>query len=382
MTNKKLVVLGIIATILVVIAVFQARLTKTKSFTTAAESILIQGLDTAKIASITVATGDGQLTLARLAEGFAVADKDNYPAKTQQINELLARCLDIKTVDHITANSQNHNDLGVTEENARFIVKFLDSKTEPITGIIVSNANEQGKTYVRRISSDDVYLAADSIWLQADPMNYIEKQLTKIDTENISSVTLTTPEGTYTLKKQKDTGQIVLENVPEGKKLKGDDYKQVFNALAGLNIDDVQKKSKASDLNFDTKYVCALEDLTVYTLSLAKKDDDNHYLTATAKYTGDTKITKDRTVESEEDLKAKEAKLLAIKAVKDFSEKHTGWAYKIPQYKADNLTKKLADLLEDIEEPEPEEATPEKPEEEPAALENDEPKPATAPTEL
>ena len=379
MTNKKLIVLGIIATALVVIAVFQAGLTKTKSFTTAAESILIQGLDTAKIASITVATGDDQLTLARLAEGFAVADKDNYPAKTEQINELLTRCLDIKTVDHITANPQNHNDLGVTEENARFIVKFLDSKTEPITGIIISNANEQGKTYVRRISSDDVYLAADSIWLQTDPMNYIEKQLTKIDTEKISSVILTTPEGTYTLKKQKDTGQIVLENIPEGKKLKEDDYKQVFNALAGLNIDDVQKKSKAEDLNFDTKYVCALEDLTVYTLSLAKKDDDN-YFTATAEYTGDTKITKDRTVESEEELKAKEAKLLAIKAVKDFSEKHAGWVYKIPQYKADNLTKKLADLLEDIEEPE--ETTPEKSEEEPAGLESDEAKPTTGPTEL
>ena len=379
MTNKKLIVLGIIATALVVIAVFQARLAKTKSFTTAAESVLIQGLDTAKIASITVTAGDDQLTLVRLAEGFAVADKNNYPAKTEQINELLTRCLDIKTVDHITANAKNHNDLGVTEEDARYVVKFLDSQNEPITGIVVSNSNEQGKTYVRQISSDDVYLAAGSIWLQTDPMNYIEKQLAKIDTEKISSVTLTSPEGTYTLKKQKDTDQIVLENIPEGKKLKGSDYKRVFNALDGLNINDVQKKSEASDLNFDTKYVCALEDLTVYTVSLAKKDDGN-YLTATAKYTGDAKITKDRTVESEDELKAKEAKLLAIKAVKDFSEKHAGWVYKIPQYKADNLTKKLADLLEDIEEPE--EATPEKPEEEPAALESDESKPVTAPTEL
>ncbi len=381
MTIRKLIVLGIIATALVVIAVFPARLTKTKSFTTAAESNLIQGLDTAKIASITVAAGDDQLMLVRLAEGFTVAAKDNYPAKTQQINDLLTKCLDVKTVDHITANPKNHNDLGVTEENARFVVKFLDSQSEPITGIIISNANEQGKTYVRQISSDDVYLAADSIWLQTDPMNYIEKQFTKIDTEKISSVTLTTPEGTYTLKKQKDTDQIVLENVPEGKKLKGNDYKQVFNALAGLNIDDVQKQSKAEGLNFDTKYLCALEDLTVYTLSLAKKDDDN-YLTATAKYTG-AEITKDRTVESEEELKVKEAKLLTKKAAKDFAEKHTGWVYKIPQHKAGNLTKKLADLLEDIEEPKPEETTPEKPkEEQPAPLESDEPKPTTSPTEL
>jgi hypothetical protein len=380
MTNRKLIVLGIIATALVVIAVFQARLTKTKSFTTAVESILIQGLDIAKIASITVAAGDDRLTLARLAESFTIATKDNYPAKTQKINELLAQCLDIRTVDHITANPQNHNDLGVTEENARFVVTFLDSQNEPITGIVVSNTNEQGKTYVRQISSDDVYLTSDSIWLQSDPMNYIEKQLTKIEPEKISSVTLTTPEGTYTLKKQKDTDQVVLENIPKGKKLKGNDYKQVFNALAGLNIDDVQKKSKAEGLNFDTKYLCALEDLTVYTLSLAKKDDDN-YLTATAKYTG-AKITKDRTVESEEELKVKEAKLLTKQAANYFAEKHAGWVYKIPQYKAGNLTKKLADLLEDIEEPKPEETTPEKPKEPPSALESDEPKPTTAPTEL
>jgi hypothetical protein len=58
-----------------------------------------------------------------------------------------------------------------------------------------------------------------------------------------------------------------------------------------------------------------------------------------------------RTDESEEELKVKEAKLLADDNAKEFTAKHQGWVYEIAEYKAKNLTKALSDLLEDIEKP-------------------------------
>jgi hypothetical protein len=81
-----------------------------------------------------------------------------------------------------------------------------------------------------------------------------------------------------------------------------------------------------------------------------------------AKYTGE-EPKKKREVESEEELKKKEAKLLAMEEARNFTTRHTGWIYEIPEWKAKNLTMKLPDLLEDIEKPKdpntpPENATP------------------------
>ena len=56
---------------------------------------------------------------------------------------------------------------------------------------------------------------------------------------------------------------------------------------------------------------------------------------------------------SEEELKAKETKLIARDNAQKFAEKHKGWVYQIPENTAGNLKKDLNDLLEDKPEPEP-----------------------------
>ncbi|MHC4327967.1 MAG: hypothetical protein ACYSWW_07575, partial [Planctomycetota bacterium] len=53
--------------------------------------------------------------------------------------------------------------------------------------------------------------------------------------------------------------------------------------------------------------------------------------------------------ETPEELKAKEAKLLARDGAQAFTAKHQKWVYEIPDWKANNLTRELADLLEDAE---------------------------------
>ena len=147
----------------------------------------------------------------------------------------------------------------------------------------------------------------------------------------------------------------MLENIPEGKKAKTSECDQVFTALTNLRFDDVMRQS--SDLTFDGQYICRLNNTTVYTIKTARKDD-KAYVTCGAEYTGEIP-QKDRRVESEEELKVKEAKLLALDKVQRFTAKHQGWVYEIAEWKAKNLTKRLSDLVED--EPKPEEAKPNDP---------------------
>lgn len=357
MSDKKLTILGIIATVMVFLATLQSRYANKQSFVPAGNFYLIQGLDTAKIASIMLGIGDSQTILVRRGQAFLVANKDDYPADIGKINTLISSCLDLKAAEFVTDNPANHNDLGVTAEKARYVVEFIDKDSQPITGLVVSGPDpELRKTFARLSSSDEVYSLLENPWFFSTAMDYIDKTIIRIQRDDISSVTVTSSDGTYTLERKGDD-QIVLENMPEGKQFKRNDHEQVFSALTNLQIIDVKKEtSQSSELEFDTTYLCRLKDSTVYTLAIAVKDD-KAYFKCNAMFTDKTAVTKDRGVESEDELKKKEAKLVARDSAQAFPKKHAGWIYEINKIQADNLTKALFDLLEDVREKKPEETT-------------------------
>jgi hypothetical protein len=357
MSDKKLTILGIIATILVFLAVLQSRYANKQTFVPAGNFYLIQGLDTEKIASIVLGTNEGQIILARRGQAFLVANKDDYPADTGKINTLISLCLDLKAAELVTDNPANHNDLGVAVDKARYIVEFIDKDSQPITGLVVSAPDpEIKKTFARLTSSDEVYSLLENPWFFSTAMDYIDKTIIKIERDNISSVTVTSPDGSYTLESKGDD-EIVLENMPEGKQFKRNEHEQVFSALTNLQIIDVKKEtSGSSELKFDTTYLCRLKDSTVYTLAIAVQDD-KAYFRCNAMFTDKTTVTKDRSVESEEELKKKEAKLVARDNAESFSKQHTGWIYEVNKIQADNLTKALSDILEDVRKKKPEETT-------------------------
>ena len=365
MSDKKLMILGVAAVVMVLWAVVQSRVSNRVRTESGEPAYLIQGLDTDEIGSIVLGTGEEAVTLKRERGRFVVADKDNYPAKTSEINNLLSKCLEIKTRELVTNNPANHEDLEVTEDKARNVVAFMtpDPNSVVLAGVAVGKTEELGSgTFVRLLSSDStlsnkVYIAPSSPWFSSGAMSYVDQDLVSANRDDIESVAVHSPNGQYTLKTKDGSSDIVLENIPAGKKLKSSDAQSVFTALTSLRFDDVMKKP--SDLTFDRQYVCRLKNSTVYILNIAQKDDKTYAL-CSAEFTDTTPVEKapleqGGQVESEEELKKKEAKLLARDEAKAFTEKHRQWVYEIADWKAKNLTKALDDLLEDEEKPAAEE---------------------------
>jgi len=170
MSDRKLTLLGVVAAVILVWAVVQSSLMNRQTRPKyAGPATLIQGLDMSKVFGIELGTGGDAVTLKREGNHYVVASKDNYPASTKEINNLIADCLDIKREEWITDNAKNHEDLQVTEEKARNIIQFLNAKSEPIprAGIVVGNTSaEGGGTYVRLASSDAVYLSRNVPYLR------------------------------------------------------------------------------------------------------------------------------------------------------------------------------------------------------------------------
>ncbi len=349
MSDRKLTILAIAAVFMVIWAVVQSRVSNRPKVGTDRPAYLIQGLDPADIDSIVLKTSEETVTLKRQQGGFVVVNKDNYSAKTSEINNLITKILEIQTLQFVTDNVSNHEDLGVTEEKATTVVKFIKTDSSLLTGVIAGKAKEVGQgTYVRLASNDKVYVAPSLPWLGGTAMSYVEQELISVKREDIVSVRISTAGGEYTLKSTDDGKGVILENIPAGKKFKTNDGDSVFTALTSLRCDDVTKSS--GDLTFDKQFICRLKDSTVYTLKIAQKDDKT-YVTCETEFTDKTPVTIGLKAEPEEELKKKEAKLLAQESAIKFTQKHQGWVYEIAEWKAKNLIKELSDLIEDEEKP-------------------------------
>lgn len=353
MSDKKLIQLGIIAAIFVAAALMVSRINETGKETNLKVGPLIGGLDVDLVSKITVSSDKGgqKVTLAKKDNRFVVVEKDNYPASLRKVNELVNSCLDIRTAELRTADKANHADLGVTEDTAT-VVAFYDAADKPLTGVILSeNRPESQDAFARLLAGDETYLVLQSPWINGQPMNYIDSQLVQADAKKIVEVAVTDPnDKTYILKGQKDGDVVTLVDMPAGKQFKATDYRNVFTALSGLTFEDVAAKEKVEILKFDHRYVCKLNDSTVYTLNLAKKNGKT-YLDITAEFTDKTPVMKDQQEESQEQLKEKEAKLLARDAAEALTKKTAGWLYVLPEHKAKDLVKSLAELIEDIPAP-------------------------------
>ncbi len=360
MSDGKLSLLGIAAAGSIVLAVFVWQFANRSKPVTAEQGNLIQGLDPAAIAEIVIGKGSETVTLRRRKEGFVVANKSNYPASNRPINDLIAGCLDVRCVELYTEDETNFKDLGVSEENAKDMVKFLDSSGKVITGVVVGNIREDGRmAYGRLVNDNKVYVIYNVPWVKSSPLDYIEKELLTVEKSDIGSVTVTQGSDVYTLVSEANGTNVVLGQLPAGKQQKQSDCLPVLGALTNLMIDDCFAEADGAELNFDKQYSCLLKSSALYTIEIAQKDSKT-FIKCSAEFTDKTQVKKEQAVESQEELEKKEAKLLAREKAGKFRNTCKGWIYEIPKYKAEVITKKLEELIEDIPEAVSEETEKEK----------------------
>jgi hypothetical protein len=352
MSNQKLGILAVVAAAMVLLAVITARTSVGGRGKLSGPAYLIQGLDTAMIDSIHVGQGAEQVKIRRQGGQFVVTDI-NYPADVKQINDLVTHSLDIKTVDLYTRDAANHQDLEVSEEKPKGAVKFFKADGSLLAGIVIGKTRESDQgTYVREASSNDVYLTNDAPLIRTRALEYVNQELATVKREDVNAVTVTTPQGSYTLRAAKGGGGgVLMDGLPAGEKLKDTDVKSVFTALQGLRFEDVNTPARIEGLTFDHKYVVRMDDSTEYTLELAKKGAKT-YLKARAVYTSSAKVAIDPSKQdSPEELKKKEAILMAQEGAQRFTLRHKNWIYEIPDWKAKYLVMPQGDLLEAKEKP-------------------------------
>ncbi|AQQ70858.1 hypothetical protein SMSP2_01220 [Limihaloglobus sulfuriphilus] len=348
MTDKKLTTLGIIAVVMVVLAVIVSQAVKKRPAPSGSVDYLIQGLNPESINKISIKSADDELVIQKSQGKFVIPSKSSYPAKVSAVNTLITDLMDIRVKEQVTDNQDNYADLEVTEETAANTVKLLGNEDSVITGISIGKSADGGGVYVKMLDDANVYLTQSRPWIRTSATDYMDTQLADVKKDDIEYVQVKSADGSYRITNA--GGGPELSDVPEGRKAKQSELNSILGALSYLSFSDVAAAADKSDLKFDSAFVCRLKDTTVYTFDIAKDGEDT-YLKVKAEFTGDTQIMKERREESEEELKEKEAKLLAIENAQNYAARHKGWVYKIESYSAEKLIKPYDSLLE---EPEPE----------------------------
>ncbi len=387
-SHKMLLVLAILAAGLAVATILLYAPGGPKAVDYGPESLLIQGLDPEAIHTIVIETAADRVTLTRTAGGYAVAERSGRPADSKAVREMLIRCLDIRYQRKTTEDSDRHADYGVeapagTEDKPSSdttVVRLLGKDKEELVVVVIGKSDQRGGSYVRRTDDDTVYVTKAVVSFNAQPITYIDQSILDIPADDVQSVTVTSADGPYTIARD-EAGKPKLDSVPEGKQAKETELSAVLGALNYLQFDEV---SRAADpqTTWSHTFTARTADHTTYVIQYAKSGT-KHLIRVRAEGPPQEMIDKvNRAIEAYQRTgtvapKAEQEEnnriLGALESAETFTQTHAGWVYELPSWKADNLHTPLAELLEDIPEPETQPAT------QPAVPETQPATPATQP---
>ncbi len=308
---------------------------------------LVAGLERQEkaIAAVEIAQAGKRLTLERKDSQWLVKEHDGYPANPERIRALLTSLAEAKLVERKTSKKELHAQLELEDPAAKDAksreVRVLDAKGGRIADIIVGKSRynafgaDKGGFYVRRAGENQTWLAIGEPKATVDFTDWVSTTIFELADDKILKLTTTHP-GEAPLVIERETGdakdkdakekvaKFKLANIPPGQKLKKDAaIEQIPQGFGSINLEDVRKLGAVPTGDKVSVIKLEAEGGLVVTFYL-RADGDNRWLSFSA--TG-----------AEGDAK---------KSAEAINAKAKGWEFKILKWKAEQIGKSAADLLE------------------------------------
>jgi hypothetical protein len=300
---------------------------------------LLESLDDVRRVEIVGAGEERLATLERNDSGWTVLERGGYPADLTKTRHALLSLAETQILEAKTANPALHDRLGleaITSDTAGGIAVELIGLAEPVR-IIVGDAEGDYQRYVRRQGEDQTYLINRDPELATSAVDWLDTEIVNVDGERIQHVTVSRSDGEPLIVSKAVRGQanFTVESIPEGRKIRYDSITNVMgNILESLTLDDVEPLTETTDEVIVTEFR-TFDGLVITARSLER--DDSAWASFAAAV--------DPTLPPESEQTRADA---AVEAT-EINERVQGWRYQIATYKFDQLTREIADLLQDVE---------------------------------
>ena len=299
---------------------------------------LVAGLERQEkaIAAVEVIQGDKRITLERADAQWRIKERAGYPANPERVRTLLNALAQSQLAEPKTAAKDKYKALELEDPTAKDAksrqVRVLDAKGKALVDVVLGKSRfdafgaGKGGTYVRRAGEAQTWLATGEPKAGLELKDWAAATVFDIDQGKIAKITLEHP-GEAALVVEKGDGKdakFKLDKMPEGKKLKqGVTIDQIGQGFASIEMEDVRKLEATP--TGDKVSVLRLEADGGMTVTFRlRKDGEAHWLSLTAQGAdGDAK-----------------------KAADELNKRASGWEFRVPQWKVDQIGKRAADLFE------------------------------------
>lgn len=307
------------------------------------------------VARIAVARKDETVTVAKKGDTWVVAEKHDYPAAFDKVRKLLMDLAELRPLEQKTSTPSVFATLeleDLSEADAKSaLVTVKDPADKDLLALYVgkqrfSRGSSGGDgTYVRKAGDNQTWLTKGRLQVDKGVANWLDKIIADVARERVAKATIVQPDGTKVVITRSTPAEknFAIVDMPKGRKAKSEyDVNNLAGPLERLELDDVRPVSEiTAPAKPGYAEIVTFDGLTVRVTLVPK--DDQVWLQFAARFTPPA------TAPSEQDVK--DGKLKTPEEVKKeaetFAAKTSAWAYRVPDWKLDNLRKKVGDLLEE-----------------------------------
>lgn len=329
------------------------------------------------VTEVTISDADGEVTIVREGDQWVVPAKGGYAANTGTLRDLLIAIAEARKIERKTSNSEYYDRLGVQAPDEEGSTGTLVEAAGPegaAFSLILGDPAQQEYRYARIPDEAQSWLVDRNPDVPDDDAGWLASDIVDIPSSGIQSVSITHADGeTIRLRKQsEDVANFTIEDIPEGRELS---YPSVGNSIAaaidGLALEDVRPVAggdESTEGTSATTVYTTFDGLQLTIDSTTAEDEIWIELRAEAvpveaaepEAAGETEAAEpaeqDGEPSQEEDPQAAEESESEEAESPDPAEQAetinarvSGWEYRIPEYKANQLTRRWEDLLADPE---------------------------------
>jgi len=336
-------------------------------------STLLPGLNEAvnEIEAVDIVAPGGAVavSLRRDAERWRVPEKDGYEADFAQVVDFLRTLAEVGVESRKTDDPQWYSRLGVQALDAADATgRRIDFPGRDIGSVIIGQADPTGEgSYARRAGEERSWLLDEVVEVPVDPVAWLEPGIMDIPASDIAKVVIRHADGEVVrLDRAGDDDPVfVLREVPEGREA-GGEWKRnaIANGLRGLNLEDVRRFEPPVP-DDATRVLFTTTDGLNFVAELFERDDMYWvHFTVSAENAAEpagsdsaqSGSTEASTAESADDresaddeAEAAEERLANAVAV---DARLSPWLFAIPERRYNDLSSRMQDLLEPLEEEE------------------------------
>ena len=293
------------------------------------------------------AEGAVAATIVRGKDGWTVEEASGYRADWPQLHQLLSDLVAAEVAEPKTANPDYYDRLGVEDTDAPGAagVQLAFREATGLPALILGNS-AQGREgqYARIVGEAQSVLIDRELEIPRAAEDWLDRQIIDIPDSEVVEIAITHTGGETVLAKKvsADDANFELQNVPDGyEPASSYSVNSLAGGLSSLEMDAVTAEGDIDWSGAVRFRLVTADGLNVEAdmVELAEGEDEQHWLRIEAGVYA-TAVDKDIETEGGEDASGR---------AQSINERVSGWAYRIPEYKYGAMTKRMDDLLREVE---------------------------------